>query len=70
MMLAFAVDQAQQLACRLFQAVWHKMSSKRSLWEAIRSLFYTLEFESMADIFRALLYGFKIEGKLVINDSS
>jgi hypothetical protein len=24
MILAFAVDQAQQLACHLFQAVWHK----------------------------------------------
>ena len=69
MMLAFAVDQAQQLACRLFQAVWHKLSSKRALWEALRSLFYTLEFESMADLFRALLYGYRLEG-FVINDSS
>ena len=25
MMLAFLVDQAQQLACRLFQAVWEKL---------------------------------------------
>jgi len=33
MMLAFAVDQAQQLACRLFQAAWVKAGSKRFLWE-------------------------------------
>ncbi len=67
MVLAFAVDQAQQLACPLFQAAWRKKRSKRSLWEAMYSLFSWLEFSSMADIFQALLYGFKkIEDKLVI----
>jgi len=69
MMLAFAVDQAQQLACPLFQAVWLKKGSKRSLWEHMRSLFHLLEFASMADIFRAMLYGYRIEG-FVINDST
>jgi hypothetical protein len=70
MMLAFAVDQAQQLACSLFQAVWRKQGSKRRLWEDMRALFFTLEFASMADLFRALLYGYHIEGKLIIHDSS
>ena len=70
MMLAFAVDQAQQLGCRLFQAVWRKEGSKKSLWEHMRALFYTLEFASMADIFRALLYGYEIEGRVIIHDSS
>ena len=70
MMLAFAVDQAQQLACQLFQAVWHDKGSKRRLWEDMRALFYTLEFASMTDIFRAMLYGYQIEGKIVIHDSS
>ncbi len=70
MMLAFAVDQAQQLACSLFQATWHKVGSKRGLWEKMRALFHTLPFVSMADIFRAMLYGYKIEGRLVIHDSS
>jgi hypothetical protein len=70
MMLAFAVDQAQQLACPLFQATWHKIGSKRGLWEKIRALFYTLPFASMADIFRALLYGYEIEGSVIIHDSS
>ena len=70
MMLAFAVDQAQQLACQLFQAVWHKLGSKRRLWEDMRALFHTLDFASMADLFRALLYGYHIEGALVIHDSS
>jgi len=33
MMLAFLVDQVQQLCCPLFQAVWAKLGSKRRLWE-------------------------------------
>jgi hypothetical protein len=31
MMLAFLVDQTQQLCCALFQAVWAKLGSKRRL---------------------------------------
>ena len=62
MMLAFLVDQTQQLACSLFQAVLQKESSRKSLWEHMRNLFYTLEFECMEDIWRALLYGYKISG--------
>ena len=40
MMLAFLVDQTQQLCCNLFRAVWAKLGSKRQLWESMRSLFY------------------------------
>jgi hypothetical protein len=40
MMLAFLVDQAQQLCCAVFQAVWAKLGSKRMLWEHMRALFY------------------------------
>jgi hypothetical protein len=69
MMLAFLVDQAQQAACRLFQAVLNKIGCRTRLWEHIRSLFHTLEFDSMESIYRALLYGYKVEG-LVILDSS
>ena len=70
MMLAFTVDQAQQLACHLFQAAWHKVGSKRLLWERMRSLFYELPMASMSDIWRAIAYGFHIEGKVVIHDST
>ncbi len=69
MMLAFLVDQAQQLAYSLFQAVLKKEGSRRSLWEHVRALFYSLEFDSMESIYRALLYGYKVKG-LVIFDSS
>ena len=69
MMLTFLVDQAQQLTCRLFQAVLKKEGSRRSLWEHVRALFYSLEFDSMESIYRALLYGYQVKG-LVILDSS
>jgi hypothetical protein len=41
MMLAFLVDQTQQLCCKLFRAVWTQLRSKRALWERMRSLFKT-----------------------------
>lgn len=65
MMLAFLVDQAQQLASPLFQAVLKKEGSRKRLWDHMRALFYTLEFNSMEDIFRALLYGYKVEGVVI-----
>jgi hypothetical protein len=57
MMLAFLVDQAQQLCCALFQAVWAKLGSKRLLWERMRALFYTYALTSMRQLFEALFYG-------------
>lgn len=61
MMLAFLVDQAQQLACDLFRGVLEKEGSRRRLWEHMRALFYSFEFTCMEDIFRALLYGFRAQ---------
>jgi hypothetical protein len=59
MMLAFLVDQAQQLRCALFQAVWAKLGSNRLLWERMRALFYTYALASMRQLLEALLYGLK-----------
>ena len=67
MMLAFLVDQTQQVACRLFQAVLNKIGCRTRLWEDIRSLFHTLPFDSMESIYRALLHGFKIEGVVILD---
>ena len=69
MMLAFLVDQVQQTACPLFQAVLSKIGSKKRLWERMRSLFYDLHFQCMEDIWRALLFGYKISG-FVIQDGT
>jgi hypothetical protein len=70
MLLAFLVDQAQQLCCALFQAVWAKLGSKRLLWERMRALFYDYAFASMRQLFEALWYGFKKSSPLVTLDSS
>jgi hypothetical protein len=70
MMLAFLVDQTQQLCCALFQAVWAKLGSKRLLWERMRALFYDYAFASMRQLFEALWYGFKKSSPLLRLDSS
>ena len=69
-MLAFLVDQVQQLCCALFQAVWAKLGSKRLLWERMRALFYDYALASMRQLFEALLYGFKKSSPVVTLDSS
>ena len=56
MMLAFLVDQVQQLCYPLFQAAWAKWGSKRLLWEKMRAYFYTYALESMRHLFEALCY--------------
>jgi hypothetical protein len=56
MMLAFLVDQTQQLCCPLFQAVLKKTGSKRVLWEHTRSHFYHFRFRSMRHLHEVALY--------------
>ena len=59
MLLAFLVDQVQQLCCPLFQAARAKVSSKRSLWERIRNYFHTFIAPSMERILRMIAHGFE-----------
>jgi len=70
MMLAFLVDQTQQLCCALFQSVWKKLGSKKALWESIRSYFKSFLFESMAMLYKALLYGIKLQAPIILYDTS
>lgn len=56
MMLAFLVDQAQQLACPLFRAVWKKLRSKRALWDNLRSHFRHFTFRSMRHLYEVILH--------------
>src|SRR2546426_1303689 len=70
MMLAFLVDQTQQLCCALFRAVWTKMGSKRLLWERMRALFYTYRLDSMREVWAALLYGFQKSSPIITIDST
>jgi hypothetical protein len=70
MMLAFLVDQTQQLCCALFRAVWTKLGSKRLLWERMRALFYDYALQSMRQLFETLFYGLKKLQPLLTVDSS
>lgn len=63
MMLAFLVDQAQQLGCWLFKKAWKKTCAKRELWERIRHLFHSFAVDSMETILRAIAFG--IQGYVV-----
>lgn len=55
MMLAFLVDQIQQLCCPLFRAAWKKWKTKRSLWEKVRSKFHEFHIGTMEELYRSLL---------------
>jgi hypothetical protein len=57
MMLAFLVDQVQQLCDPLFQGAWHKLGSKRLLWERQRSMFSEYRLRSLQELYHALCYG-------------
>jgi hypothetical protein len=70
MMLAFLVDQTQQLCCALFRAVWAKLGSKRLVWERMRALFYGYRLTSMRELLEALFYGYERHRPLVIIDTS
>ncbi|MGH9446341.1 MAG: transposase [Terriglobia bacterium] len=56
MMLAFLVNQVEQLCCPLFRAVLTKLGSKRALWEQVRSHYHHFRCDSMRRIYEAILY--------------
>jgi hypothetical protein len=55
MLLAFLVDQIQQLCCPQFAAAWEKCISKRALWERLRAIFHQFQVCSMLEIYEAVL---------------
>ena len=69
MMLAFLVDQVQQLCCPLFQAAWATWGSKRLLWEKMRAFFYAYALQSMRHLFETLYYGLNKSAPTLAIDS-
>jgi len=47
-----------------------KEGCRTRVWEHMRALFYSLEFASMAQLFRAYLYGYHVTGFVILDDSS
>jgi hypothetical protein len=70
MMLAFLVDQTQQICCPLFQAVLTKLGSKRSLWDNLRSHFRHFRIDSMRHLYEVILYDLGKEVPLPAPDTS
>ncbi len=56
MMLAFLVDQIQQMCCPLFNAAMRKWRTKRSFWEKFRWHLYGLLLNTMEELYHSLLY--------------
>jgi len=57
MMLAFFVDQLQQLGCKTFNKALTRLHTKKSLWERQRSLFFTFFIADFEALWNALGYG-------------
>jgi hypothetical protein len=70
MMLAFLVDQVQQLCCALCRAVWAKLGSKRLVWERMRALCCDSRLVSMRELLEALFYGFEKSHPVLRIDTS
>ena len=67
MMLAFLVDQAQQLCCPLFRASWEKSGSKRALWERMRGIFKEFFLDSMETFYRMVVDGHQRQVPVLLN---
>ena len=69
MMLAFLIDQTEQLCCGLFQGVLGKLKSKKSrLWRYIREFFDTYIIPSREVLYRSIIH--EDSRKIPILDSS
>lgn len=69
MMLAFMVDQVQQLCCVLFRSAWKSKRSKGSLWEDMRARFMLCHFDSMKMLLMSIVEGKKFIYEQAINDT-
>lgn len=69
MMLAFLIDQTLEFSCKTFQGALVKSKSRIRLWENIKNLFFSYNFDNMHQIYHALFYGFE-KPKLKAFDTS
>jgi hypothetical protein len=59
MMLAFLIDQVQELCDELFQQALLKKERKKYLWESLRSIFFNFTISSWQDLWNALIHGYE-----------
>lgn len=70
MMLAFLIDQVQQLCNEVFQQALKKSEWKKYLWDDVRSMFRLLPFDSMEMIYKAIIHGVKSDFLAIPPNSS
>ncbi len=68
MLLAFLVDQVQELSCHLFKKARAKFKSRTSLWEKMRGMFREYLINSWDDLFNAIAHGYN-DTQLIPNTS-
>jgi hypothetical protein len=61
MMLAFFIDQVQELSCDLFKKARAKFKSRTSLWDKIRGMFKEYLIETWDDLLNSIAYGYRKE---------
>lgn len=69
MMLAFWIDQIQQLTSKLFRSAWEKKKSKIALWENVRSKFNEFIIESMEMLYLLIVGKIKVRYEFYSNTS-
>ena len=68
MLLAFLLDQVQELCCMIFNAAKNRFYSKKALWDKLRSTFFEHFIEEWKDLYFSIIYDHK-GGKLHPNVS-
>jgi hypothetical protein len=69
MMLAFLIDQVQELACPLFQMARKKQRIKRILWEKMRFFVEHFLFKGWEEFLSALAFGIKAQYQILPDTS-
>jgi hypothetical protein len=67
-LLAFLIDQVQELGCRLFQAARGRFRTRRALWERLRNLFTSYYIADWATLWEAIRSGH--QAQLLVPDTS
>jgi len=54
MLLAFLIDQVQQLCCKLFKSAMSQAKSRTLFWQKVRGLFFSYFIKSWEDLYHAI----------------
>ncbi len=65
MMLAFLLDQVQELSCNIFNAARHRYHSKIKFWTKLQSMFTEHYIDNWETLYMGIIFGIKGEDILV-----